>query len=928
MKGTYLRIIFFILSFLFYKSAHSKESGLSIVLVKCENKVNPLGTALENIHFSWQMHSTENNQLQKAYQVVVASSKQFLISGNYDVWNTGKVLSGKSILVTYKGKKLQAGKTYYWRVRVWDKNNLQSGWSEEATFTTGLFEAKDWSNAKWIGYDELPDSMKLVPGVERFNEIGNKYLQRSIVPLVRKGFNVTKKIKQAIAFVTGVGQYEMSINGEKVSNSFLSPGWTYYDKRILYNVYDVTDLLKIGENAIGVIVGNGFYNINYERYVKLLVAFGFSKMICKVTVDYEDGTSEIIISDDTWKTSASPITFSSIYGGEDYDARLEQTGWNQPGFNDAHWKTALNVQMPKGELFPEADYPLQVMDTINIKKVYRLKNDSFLFDFGQNASGIIELQVKGNKGDTIKLIPSELIDDKKMPNQNASGKPYYYTYTLRGGDVETWRPKFSYYGFRYVFVEGGSPDSANDGSLPSIINLTLLHTRNSAPATGLFRCSNNLFNQINELIQWAIKSNLQSVVTDCPHREKLGWLEQDYLMGTSIQYNFDIQLLYKKIVHDMMDAQTLNGLVPDIAPEFVTFSYGFRDSPEWGSAAVILPWLLYKWYGDKETMHDVFMMMKKYVVYLKNKSDNQILSYGLGDWYDYGPALPGEAQLTPKALTATAIYYYDISLLAKMAQLLHKNEDAIKFNHQANNIKKAFNQRFFNAQKKVYATGSQTAMAMPLCVGLVDAPNKTAVLKNLVDSIYKSNKALTAGDIGFHFLIEALDEGGASQLIYEMNNRDDVAGYGYQLKKGATSLTEAWNAFEESSNNHLMLGHIMEWFYSGLAGISQEDSSAAFKHIKIRPEPVGDITSAKGNFNSPYGWVISEWKKENGIFKLNIEIPVNADATVYLPAGATSKISVNSEDVKNSMQVKWIGYKDKKAVMKVGSGKYIFKVTE
>jgi alpha-L-rhamnosidase len=714
----------------------------------------------------------------------------------------------------------------------------------------------------------------------------------------------------------------MSINGVKTCNAFLSPGWTYYDKRCLYNIYDVTGLVTDNQNAIGITVGNGFYNINRERYYKFVVASGAPKMICRINITYVDGSAVNIVSDESWKTAPSSITYTSIYGGEDYDARLEQSGWDKSAFDDSKWQKALIVKGPGGKLKPETDYSVQVMDSIPVQKMIPVKKDTYLYDFAQNASGIIQLEVKGNRGDTIKLIPSELIDDKKMPNQNASGNPYYFTYILKGGGIENWQPSFSYYGFRYILAEIKKNDGGPGTELPVITGLTLLHTRNSSPAAGTFSCSEPLFNRVNALIQWAIKSNMQSIITDCPHREKLGWMEQDYLMGNSIHYNYNIQLLYKKLVNDMMDAQTAEGLMPDIAPEFVTFKGGFRDSPEWGSACVILPWLLYEWYGDKETMKQAYGMMNKYVAYLKSKSIKDILYYGLGDWYDYGPNFPGETQLTPKALTATAIYYYDVMLLGKMADLVGDKNEHDKLDKLSLEVKNAFNQKFFNSLTKVYATGSQTAMAMPLCVGLVETKYRQKVLDNLVDSVNGSGKVLTSGDIGFHFLIKALDDGGASELIYEMNNRDDVAGYGYQLKKGATSLTESWQALKEVSNNHLMLGHIMEWFYSGLAGISQEENSIAFKHIKIRPQSVGAITSAKGSFNSPYGKITSEWKKESEVFSLYVLIPANTTAVVYLPATKASTLLESGKPVNK----KDFFLSGNNAVVRIGSGEYWFEV--
>lgn len=903
------------------------HAQLQVSSALCENKINPLGVDVSNIHFGWELQSLQRTQLQTAYQIVIASSKEKLNSANYDVWNSLRVVSNESISVIYRGKQLKAGTTYYWRVKIWDKNNKVSEWSNVQQFITGLFLKEDWVNAKWIGYEELPDSMRIAPGVHAplVKALGNKCMQRSVVPLFRKQFGIDKKVKNALLFVTGLGQYEISINSTKVGNAFLAPGWTYFDKTVLYNAYNVTKQLMKGQNAIGAVVGNGFYNINRERYFKLVSAFGMPKMICRLKITYDDGSIENIVSDESWKTAPSPITFSSIYGGEDYDAQLEQGGWNTTNFNGANWKNALQVKAPLGKLLPEQDYPVVLMDSFAVKKIWKNASNIYMYDFGQNISGIVQLKVKGKKGQTVKLIPAELINEQQLANQSATGEPNYFSYTLKGNGEEIWQPKFTYYGFRYVQVEGALPNSADNASgLPVITKLTSLHNRNSNPVNGSFECSNELFNRIYTLINWAIKSNMQSVITDCPHREKLSWQEEDYLMGASIHYNYDIYSLYRKLVFDLMDAQYPQGFVPDIAPEYVVFSGGFLDSPEWGSSAVILPWLLYTWYGDKDIMQRAYPMMKKYVAYLESKSNNHILSHGLGDWFDYGPKQPGEAQLTPKAVTATSIYYYDVMLLSKMAGVLNNKKDAISFQQQALVIKKSFNNRFFNATTKVYSSGSQTAMSMPLCVGLVDEYNKKDVLQNLVDSIYAGNKALTAGDIGFHFLIKALDDGGASQLIYDMNNRDDVAGYGFQLKKGATALTESWNALENVSNNHLMLGHIMEWFYSGLAGISQEEYSIGYKHIKIRPQPVGDITSAKGSFHSPYGWITTDWKKENKIFSLQVQIPANTIATVYVPAKASSKIYMNGEIISSSK----IKIKDGVAVIETGSGEYNFEVKE
>ncbi len=906
------------------------ESIVTVSNLRCDHRFDPIGIESSQPMLSWQLDANENNQAQTAFRILVSDEPEKLRKNQGNCWDSGKIVSDQSILVPYRGITLQTGKTYFWQVMVWDKDGNPSGWSGISSWQMGLLKPEDWGDAQWVAYDEMDPAKRIFPGIHipaKNPQYKDVQSGNHVLPLLRLTFQSKMDIQKATIFISGLGQYELSLNGKKVGDGFLTPGWTNYDQYCYYNAYDVTDQVQNGNNAIGVMLGNGFYNVPNERYRKLLIAYGHPKMICRMIIDYEDGSRQVIISDDQWKTAPGPITFSSIYGGEDYDANLEQPGWDAPDFNADTWRNAMEVAAPTGKLVAEQEDPIKAEQVLEVQRVIPLAKNEYLYDFGQNASGIIELKVKGQKGHKIKLIPSELVDEHNHANQNDSGKPYFFTYTLNGKGVETWRPRFSYYGFRYVQVEGAVPDTtASTDDVPHIESLKFLHTRNAAPRLGEFGCSSDLFNRIYTLINWAIKSNFQSVITDCPHREKLGWLEQTYLMGGSIHDNYDVYQVYKKLVNDMIYAQTSDGLIPDIAPEYVVFQEGFRDSPEWGSAGVILPWLLYRWYGDKEIMQKAWSMMTKYVAYLESTSDHHIVTHGLGDWYDLGPKSPGKAQLTPKALTATAIYYYDLHLLTKMAETLGKQDEAQQLRQQANMVKEAFNQRFFDAKANVYATGSQTAMSMPLAVGLVDEQKQDAVLHQLVESIRQSGNALTAGDVGFHFLVKALQDGGQSQLLYEMNSRDDVPGYGYQLKKGATALTESWAALEESSNNHLMLGHIMEWFYSGLAGINQTDGSVGYKEVLIKPTPVGDISWAKGSFNSPYGEIESHWEKHNNSFVLNIQIPVNTTAHISLPATTTSKITVNGKDPNQIEGLEFSGFSEEREDIKVGSGNYRFEV--
>jgi alpha-L-rhamnosidase len=926
-----MKIGFPVLAFFLLIVTSCKEGNVGsfyVSEIKCNGMENPEGTGQVPV-FSWIISSPLRGQEQKSWQLIVSSGPEEIKHDKGDIWDSGKAISAASAWIPYSGPKLESGKRYYWKVRAWDKNDKPSPWSQPGEFLTGLFDRSDWKGAKWIGYEEIPDSLLLVPGVHGSGDnLGNIANKRTTIPLFRKEFSIGKKISRACVFVSGLGQYELYINGSKTGDRFLAPGWTDYRKTCLYNTFDVTDKLSPGSNAIGTIVGNGFYNINRERYRKLVIAYGAPKMILKLELQYSDGSTETIVSDDTWKTAPSPLTFSSIYGGEDYDATLEQDGWDRPGFNDTSWKKAAPVREPEGSLKPESDYPVKIAEVIKCKRTFTRKDTIYTCDFGQNASGIIKFSIKGKMGQKVRITPGELLDEDSLVTQKATGEPCLFSYTIRGKESETWMPRFTYYGFRYARISGAVPEGhPNPGGLPVISDIELLHTRNSSDSIGSFRCSNELFNSIYTLINWSIKSNLASVATDCPHREKLGWLEQTHLMGNSIKFIYDIHNLYSKIIDDMAEAQLDNGLVPDIAPEYVPFAEGFRDSPEWGSACVILPWDMYEWYGDTESVRKAYPMMKRYVNYLRDMSKDNILSHGLGDWYDLGPEFPGEAQLTPKAVTATSIWFYDAKLLGRMAALLGNNEDALYYSGLAENIRKAFNKKFLNPVTRVYSTGSQTAYAMPLFFGMADDTLKKDIVANLIRSVKENNKALTAGDIGYRYLLRVLEQEGESQLIYDMNSKTDVPGYGYQLSKGATSLTESWAALKYVSNNHMMLGHLMEWFYSGLGGIRQTSQSRGYEEILIEPEIAGDITWADASYKSVHGLIKVSWKIEEGKLSLKVNIPVGCKALVSIPQADPGQITENNISLKENRDIIIEGNANGKTRCRISSGEYLFKTS-
>ena len=682
-----------------------------------------------------------------ALRIRIANRDADLWRDSMVLWDSGEVKSSATVAAmnAVSSPAFEADHGYAWQVRVWDEEGRSSRWSKPSHWT----RAPEWQ-ANWIGA-EARDGLK---GEEA-------------MPLLRKEVSLSRAIRRAVLHVSGLGQYEFRINGRKVGDSELTPGWSDYRKTVYYDSYEVSSMLRIGQNALGILLGNGMYRVlgTPGRYEKFTGSFGALKCIVQLEVEYADGKKVTLKSDETWKTHAGPITFSNTYGGEDYDARQDSAGWDKAGFDDRTWRPAVKTDGPGGLLRPEAAPPLRVMQRYSPSHRTEPRPGVLVFDLGQNFAGWPAIEVAGAAGKTVKLIPGELLDENGAVSQRSSGEPQWFSYTLKGGGIERWYPRFSYYGFRYVQVEGATTHTRAGQDVPRLVSLRGEAVHTSSEAVGIFSSSDELLNRIHKLIVRAVENNAESLFTDCPHREKLGWLEETHLMASAMLYDFDFKGLYAATARNIADTQTQDGpskgRVPEIAPQYVLFDprWGiFDDSPEWGSAAVLAPFYVYQRYGDLTSLLSNLDVMRQYVDYLDTRAEENIIVYGLGDWYDIGPGEPGVSKLTSPGVTATASYYQDLRVVEKALALAGKIDESVVYGRKADEVKQSFNARFFDSANHRYDRGSQAAQAMPLAVGLVPRSEGAQVLATLVADIQAHKYHVTAGDIGYHYVVDALLE--------------------------------------------------------------------------------------------------------------------------------------------------------------------------
>lgn len=877
--------------------------------LRCEHGVDPLGIDAAQPRLSWILAGGGQGARQSAYRILVASSRERLAREEADLWDSGKVISAETTDLRYSGQPLKTSQAVFWKVRVWDRDEQPSRWSEPATWAMGVVDASDW-RASWICALGATETL-----------------------LLRKEFVVRPGLVRAVVHVSGLGQYELSVNGRKSGEDLLAPGWTAYNSTILYDTRDVTRLLRPGRNALGLSLGNGMYNVvRRNRFVKFTGSFGALRAIVQMQLEYRDGSTGFVATDESWRTSVGPTVFSSIYGGEDYDARLAPRGWDRPGFDDRSWPAAVTIIRPAGKLRGHtfAAEPLRAIEVRQARIVHSLTNGDIIYDLGQNASYMPRLRVHGPVGSRVRLTPAEVLGADEQIDRGTMGGTgrggSWWEYTKGTGREETWMPRFCYIGCRYLQVRHFAAKPG--GRLPKLTSLEGVIVHSAAPPAGEFACSNDLLNRIRGLVRWAQRANMVSVFTDCPHREKLGWLEQYHLNGPSLRYEFDVSRIFTKGMNDMADSQLENGLVPNIAPEYTQFKGTFRAAAEWGSAFIIVPWQQYQFDGDLTLLRTYYPAMKRYFAYLDTRADtNGLVSEGLGDWYDLGPKKPGFAQLTPPAVTATAFYYHDATILAQAAALLNQADEARDYAARAEKIRADFNRAFYHADRGSYASGSQCANALALVFEMVETGNRAAVLASLVQDVESRGCAMTAGDVGFRFLLRALAGGGRSDVVYRMINQNDKPGYGYQLKMGATSLTEAWDANRTSSHNHFMLGQIIEWFYHDLAGIQPDPTGPGFRKIIVRPQPVGDLTWVRANYASVRGPIVSEWRCASERFMLKTVIPANTTATVFLPSQPGTAVLEGKLPAESRAGVTSLRRDGRQAILEVGSGDYEFEVS-
>ncbi len=847
----------FIALILFFSACKKNESPATVSELKCEFQENPLGIDRLNPLLQWKMYDDRRGAKQLAYQVIVASSPDLLKKDNGDIWDSGRVESDQSVHIKFEGAALESREDYFWKVRIWDQDGIPTAWSEPAKWEMGLLSDSDWK-AEWIARSAEN------PGRSAY---------------MRKEFELPEKtIDKARVFVTGLGNYVLFFNGERVGNDLLTPGWTHYPVRLEYQVYDVKELLTPGENAAGAVLGNMWWSGGLGWRGGQKYSEGPLKFLMQLQVEYEDGTSETVVTDNSWKWDNSPIWADHIYDGEKYDANLEQTGWNQPGFDDSGWEVVEPADyegMLSGPFAPAMVHQMDLQPVALNEPV----DGEYVYDLGQNMVGWAKLRIDAPKGDTIKFRFAELLHDDGTVAQENLRSAKATDIVVSNGEELIWEPKFTYHGFRYVQVSGLREK-------PEMSDLTGKVIYADQPFIGEFECSNDLINNINKNVRWGQRGNFYPAPTDCPQRdERLGWMGDAQIFAPTANFNMHLDRYWSKWMFDITDGQDEEGWVYDVNPPIVVTG---PSKPGWGDAVVVIPWMTYRFFGNTRVIEDNYDGMKAWVEYMRSESENDIYVWdeGRDGWYGYGDWIAVEP--TPSKPIGTAYYYYSAKLLAKMAEIMGKQDDAVMYAQLAEDIAAAYQREYWNTEEMNYPGATQTASLLPLAFGITPKDLEDQVVQNLVENVKEKDVHPTTGFLGTGYILPMLSKYNYHDLAYQMMNQTDYPSWGYMVKQGATTIWELWNSDTEppdrmNSRNHFALGCVGEWIWNTLAGINICEEQPGFKRAVIKPQPVGDLTWAKAEYETNYGLLKVDWKEEGGVFTMNLTVPPNTTAAVILP---------------------------------------------
>jgi len=840
--------------------------------LKCEYLINPIGIDATRPRLTWMLADDTRGARQTAYQLFVGTDSTAVNKGKGDYWQTAKISSGAN-LVNYLGKALQPFTKYYWRVVVWETGNksIASGIS---SFETGMMGQSNWKGT-WIS--------------------DNKDIHENAAPYFRHVFTAGKKIKSARAYIAVAGLYELYLNGQKIGNHRLDPMYTRFDRRTMYVSYDVTAQLQNGFNAIGVLLGNGWYNHQSTAvwYFHNAPWRGRPAFCMDLRITYADGSVETIATDKSWKTTLSPVTFNSIYTAEHYDARLEQPGWNVANFDDKDWKSVINRSAPSTNIVSQAMQPIRNVEAISAKGMVKLDSNLYLFDLGRNISGVSQITIKDERGTIIRLKHAEKLNKSGHADQSNIDIHYRPTddkdpfqtdiFILSGNGEETFMPRFNYKGFQYVEVSSDKPITISKESLTGYF----MHS--DVEAIGQISSSNQTINKIWWATNNSYLSNLFGYPTDCPQREKNGWTGDAHIASETGLYSFDGITIYEKWMADHRDEQQPNGVLPAIIPSG-GWGYEWANGPDWTSTIAIIPYNLYLFYGDSKTLGDNYDNIKRYVDHINDLYPTGLTSWGLGDW------VPVKS-VSPVEFTSTAYYYTDVSILAKAAALFHRAADEAKYKALALKIKTAFNAKYLNTVTGMYDKGYQTELSVPLYWGLAPKNLKAKVAANLAERVKADNYHLDAGILGAKAILGALSDNGYADVAYRIASQETYPSWGWWMVNGATTLYENWDieAKSDLSLNHIMFGEIGAWLYKGIGGIKVDPLSPGFKNVLLEPHFVPGLDHFESAHTSPYGTIVSNWKREGGAIKYSVTIPANSTATIRIPVVAGKAVYLDGK---------------------------------